>query len=327
VVRQGVRDDAVCFFVERQTGENLDQDCDPSIQRRASGSTNLSPEESTNTSFGLVWDPTENLTLTLDYWSIEKEQSIGLFGRTNHAIYDLLLRLRAGTANCDGAVFNPAVGRDNPDNDDIPIYLQAGICPAGDIDFVDDQYTNLDTRTVEGHDIGIYYDKDTSFGNFNFKFVGTFYDEYTQEGSSGIALEVQNALNSGELPAGVALRGYGDLLLREGNADEKFNASVRWSKDEWGAYLSMVKLGGFYDADRFIEVGGETVNWQLPSMTTYNASVDFDFDLFDAESRFRIGVNNLTDERAPLCDCRFGYWSDAHRDYGRYYYFDLRMKF
>jgi outer membrane receptor protein involved in Fe transport len=331
VVRNNTRDDAVCWYVADTLGlsnSDLDADCDPSVQRRASGSKDLEPEESTNTSFGVVWDATDNLTFTLDYWSIEKENSIGLFGENNHAVYDLLLRLRAGTANCDGAVFNPAVGRDPADSDDIPLYLEAGICPAGEYDFTEDTYTNLDTREIKGHDIGIYYDKDTSFGMFNFKFVGTFYDDYTQDGTRGIAKEVDDALKSGELPSTISLRGYGDLLLREGNMDEKFNASVRWSKENWGASLSMFKVGSFFDADQTRETeSGEVVNWWLSSMTTYNTSVDYDFDAWGSDTRVRLGINNLTDERAPLCDCRFGYWSDAHRDMGRYWFVDLRMRF
>jgi outer membrane receptor protein involved in Fe transport len=89
----------------------------------------------------------------------------------------------------------------------------------------------------------------------------------------------------------------------------------------------MLRLGRFYDADRSIDVDGQTVNWWLSSMTTYNANIDYGFDAFGANTRVRVGVNNLTDERAPVCDCRFGYWSDAHRDLGRYYYFDVRMSF
>jgi hypothetical protein len=273
-----------------------------------------------------VWDATDELTFTLDFWTIEKEDSIGLFGENNHSVYDLLLRLRAGTADCS-QTFNPAVGRDPIDPADTPFYLAAGVCPGGDIDFVDDTYTNLDTRKIEGYDVGIYYDTETSFGDFNFKVVGTFYDKYTQLGTSGVAKETQDALDSGELPDWIALRGYGDLLQREGNMEDKINASVRWSKDNWGAFVSMLRLGKFYDADTAITVDGQTVNWWLPSMTTYNANVDYRFEAFAADTNVRVGINNITDERAPLCDCRFGYWSDAHRDTGRYYYLDLRLGF
>jgi outer membrane receptor protein involved in Fe transport len=332
VVRQNTRIDSVCDYVRDFNGlpssgaGSLDTDCTPSVQRRASGSALLVPEESTNTSVGLVWDATDELTFTLDFWTIEKEDSIGLFGENNHSVYDLLLRLRAGTADCS-QTFNPAVGRDPIDPADTPFYLAAGVCPGGDIDFVDDTYTNLDTRKIEGYDVGIYYDTETSFGDFNFKVVGTFYDKYTQLGTSGVAKETQDALDSGELPDWIALRGYGDLLQREGNMEDKINASVRWSKDNWGAFVSMLRLGKFYDADTAITVDGQTVNWWLPSMTTYNANVDYRFEAFAADTNVRVGINNITDERAPLCDCRFGYWSDAHRDTGRYYYLDLRLGF
>ena len=329
VVRQNTRDDAVCEYVERETGANLAQDCTPSVQRQARGSSALQPEESTNTSIGVVWNATDNLMMTFDYWTIEKEKSIGLFGENNHAIYDLLLRLRAGTANCAGSTFNPALVRDDPDTDDVDSYLLAGICPAGDIDIVADDYLNLDTRTIEGYDVGVYYDAETSFGEFNMKFVGSFYDKYEQNGGSGgAAAEVQNAIASGELPDWItSLRGYGDLLQREGNMKQKYHASVRWSHNDWGAYLSMLHKGKFYDADTAIVVDGQAVNWWLPAMTTYNASVDYRFDAFGSDARVRLGVNNLTDERAPICDCRFGYWSDAHSDLGRQFYVDLMARF
>ncbi len=329
VVRSNTRDDYVCLYAADVTGtdpDDMDGDCDWSTQRRARGSEDLAPEESTNTSIGLVWDATDNLTFTLDFWSIEKDNTIGLFGEENHTKLDLLYRIRAGTGDC-GLTFNPAVGRGDIDVDDEPLYLQAGVCPAGQLEFVDDIYTNLSTRTIKGHDIGIYYGKETRVGDFSFKFVGTFYDEYQQDGTEGAAKEVDDALKSGELPDWISLRGYGDLLLREGNMDEKFNTSLRWSKGDWAAYISMLRLGRFYDADRSIDVDGQTVNWWLSSMTTYNANVDYGFDAFGANTRVRFGVNNLTDERAPVCDCRFGYWSDAHRDLGRYYYFDVRLSF
>jgi len=63
----------------------------------------------------------------------------------------------------------------------------------------------------------------------------------------------------------------------------------------------------------------------IPSMATYNASFDYSTDLFGTNTRFRIGANNLTDERAPLADKYYSFWADAHRDYGRYFYVDVRM--
>ncbi len=41
----------------------------------------------------------------------------------------------------------------------------------------------------------------------------------------------------------------------------------------------------------------------------------------------RLGINNITDERAPLADANFGFFQDAHRDWGRNWYLDLRLRF
>ena len=46
----------------------------------------------------------------------------------------------------------------------------------------------------------------------------------------------------------------------------------------------------------------EDQRWVIPSMTRYNGYFDYRMDLFDTETRFRFGVNNLTDERAGFAD-------------------------
>jgi outer membrane receptor protein involved in Fe transport len=46
----------------------------------------------------------------------------------------------------------------------------------------------------------------------------------------------------------------------------------------------------------------------------------------DIDSSIRLGINNVTDERAPLADDTFGYYSDQHRDLGRYYYLNFQFK-
>jgi iron complex outermembrane receptor protein len=50
--------------------------------RYATGAENLVPEESTNSSIGFVFEPMDNLTITADMWSIEKENTIGLFWKS-----------------------------------------------------------------------------------------------------------------------------------------------------------------------------------------------------------------------------------------------------
>ena len=96
VARQNTRTDWACTYAALNGGDPEQDviDCVNSTQRVARGSEDLVSEESVNTTFGVVVDPTPWLTFTVDYWSIEKENTIGLFGEENHTVYDLLLRLQ-----------------------------------------------------------------------------------------------------------------------------------------------------------------------------------------------------------------------------------------
>ena len=122
VARQNTRTDWACTYAA-DFGGDPDQDtldCRNSTQRIAQGSDNLQPEKSENFSAGFVLEPIENLTITADYWTIEKEDTIGLFGEENHTLLDLFFRLQAGTSNC-ASVGNPAITRDAPGVDEAAI--------------------------------------------------------------------------------------------------------------------------------------------------------------------------------------------------------------
>ena len=322
VARSNTRTDWTCEYANQVTGEVYDLDCRNSIQRSAQGSDLLESETGENTSIGFVFEPIDGLSVTADWWSIEKDNTIGLFGEENHMILDLYYRLQAGTSNCS-MTFNPAVVRQAPDDDQIAAFTEAGICPGGDTVRVDDAYANLDKRTLEGYDIGVYYDIDTDIGTFTFRYNGSFMDTFEQEASGDAALLVASQA-SGAIPANIPIDGFADLIGRDGNQEERHTASLRWRRGDFGASLSGFQVGSFYQSSLTLSDGTRYV---IPSMTTYDATFDYRFDMGDARSRMRLGVKNLTDERAPLADRYFGYFADAHTDYGRYMYLDLRMSF
>ncbi|KAA9130177.1 TonB-dependent receptor plug domain-containing protein [Marinihelvus fidelis] len=324
VVRNNTNTDWACEYAAEYGGDP-DQDildCSYNMQRRAQGSQELEPEKSDNSSLGIVLTPTENLTLTVDFWKIKKEDTIGLFGEENHTMLDLLYRLQAGTGSC-ASVGNPALGRIDPDDDQIAIYTAAGICPAGDVEFVDDNYQNLDVRKVEGYDFGVYYDLDTNYGDWSFRWQGSIYTRYDQE-PGGAAQVLLDAQEDGTLPSNYPVTGFSDLLRMDGNQEKKMNARARWRLDEWGATVAWYYLDDFYQSSLTLEDGSQ---WVIPSYDYFNLSADYTFDAFDITTRIRLAVNNVTDERAPLADRYFGYFSDAHSDYGRSYYIDFRVDF
>ena len=127
---------------------------------------------------------------------------------------------------------------------------------------------------------------------------------------------------AGTIPANYPVSGFADLLRKDGNQEQKMNARVRWRKNGWGASLAWFYLSDFYQSSLTL------ARWNpvcIPSMSTFNVSADYRFDLWSSSTRVRLGMNNVGNERAPLADRYFGYFSDAHRDYGRSYYIDLQM--
>jgi outer membrane receptor protein involved in Fe transport len=334
VARANTRNDWVCFYgVDQGTvDEETYSDCDYSMQRQATGSTALKPETSTNTSIGVVLQPTEGLTLTLDYWSIEKEDTIGLFGEENHILYDLVLRLDAGAptdiadiAQCDSVQGNPAVVRDDYDSEDTELiqgFLDAGLCPVGRVDYNPDTYANFDTRTIEGYDVGIYYSFETGFGDFDLRYNGAFYDTLDQKASSEKSLAIL-AAKEADPTISYPFVGIGDLLGINGNFESKQSASVAWRKGNWAASVTGVRIGEF---DEILD-SDDNDPWKIPAMTTFNAKIDYGFSVGDIDTRLRLGINNFTDERAPLADESFGFYKDTHRDWGRNYYLDVKVSF
>jgi outer membrane receptor protein involved in Fe transport len=326
VARSNTNKDWVCQYVTDVTGDPddaLDSNCEYSWQRRAFGSEDLKPEKSDNTSLGVVLTPISNLMVTVDFWKIKKKDTIGLFGQDNMSLQDLLLRVENGVQNCDSFEGLDTLQRQEVDEDAIPAFLEAGLCPAGEAEFGNDKYANLDTREVKGWDLGVYYDLMTDIGDWTFTWQGSFYTSYDQTPGE-LASTIKDAQDAGIIPANYTIEGLGDLLERDGNQKRKMNVRLRWNKERWGASLAWFYLSGFYQSSLTLDDGTQ---YNIPSHSYMNANLDYAFDLGRTETRIRFGINNLTNERAPLADRYFGYFSDAHRDYGRSYYIDARVAF
>ena len=319
VARSNTLDDYACFLAD-PTEATLD--CRYGMQRTAAGSKALEPEKSDNWNIGLVLQPTDFFTLTVDFWEIEKDDTIGLFGEANHLALELLGLLSAGTANCGNVSGNSAVVRGPTDPANDALYLAAGICPVGEVQRIDDRYANLDTRTVNGYDVGAYFDFSTPVGDFTINFNGMFLEEYEQEAGSD-SLALVNAQAAGILPGSVPVTGFADLVRQNGNAESKLTARIGWRWNNWSASLSGVRYDDFIQTSLTLNDGSE---WVVDEMETFNVAVGYRFDLWDdSEAKVRVGVNNFTDERAPLADRFFGYYADQHTDFGRYYYVDVRV--
>ena len=324
VVRSGTRYDRAAFQVNAvQSVDNvIDSDSRYTIQRMATGAAGLDAEESDNTSIGVVLTPTDNLLVTVDTWTIEKDKTIGLFGRENQTVNDMLLRFANGTNNCDSFAGDPLVVREAPDEGDAAGFAAAGVCPFGDIKYIQNDYTNMALRTVEGTDVSVYYSLETDNGSaFDVRYNGTFLDKFEQKASGDFAA-LQAKKDSGEIPESIPLKGFGDLLGKDGVYDNKHSIRVSWDKGPYRVSLTGLKKGSFEQTSLGLKDG---VAYVVPSMTTLNLTMSYGFDVRGNKAKIRFAVKNLEDERAPTADRYYGYYADAHSDYGRNYYVDFQL--
>ena len=323
VSRTNTTTDFVCQYAAEKAGVSATP-CREGTLRLAQGSDLLEPEESENFSVGFVFEPLDDFAFSVDYWDIEKKNTIGLLGEENHTLVDLLARIANGTNNCSAFKGNSAVVRSSTSFDiDEAAYLKAGICPAGDVDYIDDRYTNLDTRTAAGIDVALDYTLRTDLGRFSLRYAASFMTELEQA-AGGAAANLVAAQADGTLPGNYPVDGFANLIGMDGTPRNRHNLTLSWRKGDWSASVSGFRIGSVYDTSVTLADG---TRWVLPAMTTGNATVDYRFDLSGVNSRVRLGVNNFTNERAPLADDYFGYMSDVHSDYGRHYYLDLRLSF
>lgn len=112
------------------------------------GNPDLQPEESTNQSYGLVFQPRfipsewGDFTFTVDRWKIEQTDIVGLLGAQSALALEYLNRVQGGT--------NPLVVRAAPNADDELLFAGTGLEAVGQVTSISDQFINLLPQTVEG---------------------------------------------------------------------------------------------------------------------------------------------------------------------------------
>ena len=267
----------------------------------------LDPEDDENLSFGIVLQPTNSLTLTADWWSIEQEGVIGILPSGTHLLYDSLLRSQGS--------FNPAVIRDVVDNEVIQ---------------VNNAYMNLNPRSIEGMDFSATYEIDTRIGDWTFMISAAQLTKFDQEADS-ISAEVIAAQEAGNpaTPDTIVIAGAGDLMQQNGRPEWRSRASIRWRLKQWGAGVAYRYVSEFEDTSTTATVDGEVMSLPIDSFATVDTYVDYRFggDNFLSNSRLRLGVRNLNDEAPSIADESFGYYSSVQSNRGRYYYVNFKHEF
>ncbi len=313
--RSSTQNDAL---LEYASGNNYDT---YSMQRVTDGNPNLKAEMGDNESIGLVIEPIDNLIITLDQWSIETEDTVGIFGMANAILLDTLIRAEGGANECIG---NPLVIRNAVPEDTVD-WAAAGLCPAGLVERVNDFYINGDTRTIEGLDTSVIYSLNTDIGRFSAKFVHVHYDTKNQE-AGGDAKRLSLAGQPGGVLDGVAsVRGVDNLLGLNGSIEDKYTLKLSWRNGPYQVLVSGTQWGEFFESAHVETIDGNREMWVVDSMTMINLTLGY---TFENDLRVRFQIKNIEDERAPLADETFSmYWGDLHTDFGRNFNVEFYKKF
>jgi iron complex outermembrane receptor protein len=269
------------------------------IEERRTGNTGLEPEETENKTFGIVVTPTDNLTLTLDYWEIEQDGVVGLLNADNAVLLDSILREQG--SSFDRLERDPVTGEPTVFND---------------------TFQNQELRETSGIDFSVAYFLDTSFGELDAKVNVAYLDKFKQSPGPEQQIIIDNGLSAA---------GSGDLLGLNDIPEYRATASLNWRRNQWGAGLFFNYVDDTEDTSTSADSDtGAPDDTYLPvdSFLTVNGKVDYRFEEGFADGmRLRVGVNNMFDEDPPLADESFGYNGKLHSNRGRYFYIDLAMNF
>jgi iron complex outermembrane receptor protein len=274
-----------------------------------SGNQNLTPENGETLSAGVIVQPFNNLTFTVDYWSLRSKGVIGLQGAQNQILFDLLERL--------GGRSNPNVVRLAP----------VGTQVIGTIDYVKDDYFNLGLRKLAGLDFGVSYDvRNTLLGSFNIDLNASKLLTYEQSASE-LQAQLIAANAAGTLGSGVTITQAGSQIQVNGNPEWRMSGNLTWKSGPVSAGILVNYVGSVFDT------GTSVVNsefFKLPSVTTVNTYVQYrageDQGAFSG-TRFRLGARNLFDKQPPLASTNYGFLGSLHDAVGRFVYFELSKEF
>lgn len=289
---------------------------------RRAGNPDLDPETSTTWTVGTVLQPpllnSGNLrtTFTVDYWQVKQKGIVGVFGEGNALIADYLARLQGSS---EPTVFRRAVTAD-----DIALFAGTGIAPVGVVEYVDDQYRNLEPQTVRGIDFGMEVAlRDTGIGNFRFTANAAYLLKYFRDVPPDIQL-LLDARAAGTINQDTNIPESADLIGDDGFPRWRGSTSLTWELGQFtvGAFASYV--GGVTDDD--ILVGGQ--NLPIDEYITANLYVQYEFEggAIDG-TRLRVGARNITNARPPMDSSSFGYMGSLHSPIPRYWYVNIRKDF
>ncbi len=282
------------------------------------GNLNLNPEEADTWTAGLVFNPTTNTYINVDYFHIQIDDTIATIGA--QTILDF-----CGTTGdptlC--ALVNRSAAGD----------LWRGNNPATS-GFVTNLTNNFGTRTTSGIDLGVGYGENLLGGRVDVSVQGTYLIE-----------DVQSPLAGVNEDAAFDCAGVINISCVSTQPEWRHIATVRYSRDIWSAGVRWRYFGSLDYQDNFgnpLAVdkrlcspnGGTTAAF---ATCTGNGGIGA-YNYFDLSGSVQIGeigeltfgVNNVADKRPPITGNTVtvnGNSPGGYDQVGRYFFSSFTVKF
>lgn len=281
------------------------------------GNPQLQPEESTNTSYGLVLQPSfipekfGSFTFTVDRWKIQQEKIVGLLGADAALALDYLDRVQGGE--------NPLVVRADPTPEDIADFDGTGLAPVGNVVSISDRFINLQPQTAGGIDFGVDWRlRGTRVGDFSVGLNASRLLEFTRD-PGPIINQLYAAREAGLIDANTPLPDSSQLIGQNGRPEWRTSATITWNNGPWrvgyqGQYMSSFEQPGL------LGVSGKP--WVVQDQLVHSMYAQY---RFYEGTAVRVGVRDLTNEGPSLADG--GYRGSVQNPWGRYWYVNITKSF
>ncbi len=258
---------------------------------RTGGNRDLKPETSTTFNLGVAWNATENIGITLDYWTLETEDLITTLGASE--IVETQAKL------CEVAA---QLGTNCPGVDLIYPGTSVTLAGNGRIDHVVSEKINVGLSEREGIDFNFSADFETGIGDFGLDIAWTHYIKYRYTYSDG----------------GVQVLAD-DIAGRDRRPDDRGNITLKYSRDEhsltyYGNYIDKQKAWTRTDSGKWFEID---------SVFYHNLTYSYELPW---NNRVSVGVTNLSDEE-PAFRANGEYEGDLYDIRGRAYWVSFSQSF
>ncbi len=282
------------------------------------GNPELDPEKSTNFNLGVIWDATDSLSISVDYWNYRfKDVIIGDDARG--LINDCQIQWQmAGRPDARvGNAFNPdylAVEACNfRDLDGDPSTPDIWLDTQGNPLTAQTSFTNGDKMKASGLDFLIRYSLATDYGLFSSTLDLSWFLEFEAD---RIVTPFDTRLDPGER---VDLVGKSEAVLVARPLPEyKGTLFNSWSMGNHFATLSVNYVSGVNETN--------FDNFRVSSHTTVDSSYTYNFEQTDLAAT--VGVVNMFDQDPPQANGGFnGYVPTLHDPRGRLFYVRVRYGF